>query len=137
MPILDATHYEQIRKAIDIAIDSSILPDSTISMDVYQGEAEEEIIQRVGEYEGLSAAEQAHAVKAAILLTAALIAPNITAIPYYATDGQFTRQPFNGSGRAERLRARADEELAEVEDEEAEPQSVNRPSTSICAKAVW
>jgi hypothetical protein len=137
MAILTEDDYPDIRAVISDGLDSNSLPDPRIALSIFQGEAEEEVIQRVGAFEELEEAAQAHARKAAIYLTAARIAPTITAIAYFGSDGNFDRVTFNGRAQAQILKAYAEEELAKVGDEAAEPLGTSTTSSSARNVAVW
>jgi hypothetical protein len=104
--------YPDVRAAIDISLDTVILPDSVISMAPYAEAAEAELARRVPGY----SEDDARIQRAAIYLTAALLCP---AVPHLIAerqaDGQqYQRQPFDAAARAEALRALADAEINEV-----------------------
>ena len=138
MPILSsADDYKDVRRKVSDGLSAQAWPDTTIQRSVYQGEAEEEIEQRVGSYEDLTDAQKVHARRAAIYLTAALIAPDVTGIAYAASDGNFDYLKFDGLAKAQELRGMAEQELAEVVEPDAEDRVDSPYSCSVPVVVVW
>lgn len=138
MPILEEADFDEVRAALGDGFNVSNCPDSKIALDIFQGEAEEEIVQRVGDLEDLTDAQEAHVRKAAIYLTASRLASTYTVIPgYYGTNGDFRDEQYKASFHEARLRRWVEEELAEVSDEDAEPETVASVSTSVITTAIW
>ena len=131
MAIFDTVDYPEVRRVLFNGLDSAALPDPTIGSEMHKGEAEKEVIERLGAFESLSLENKAHAKKAAILLTAAIIAPTITFLIGTSSDGSVTRIPVSYAERSEKansLRERADMEIAEVNGDAVRLDEPYRPS---------
>lgn len=80
--------YDEIRAAVDVSLDADALPDSVIEYTVYKGEAEARVRQLTA---ALSDAEllvhNADLQRAALLITAGLIAPRIRIIVRETLEG--------------------------------------------------
>lgn len=121
MALLSILEFPAIRAAIDISLSDGNLPDSVIKLSIYQGAAENWVLERdpnAANYaEGGStpdAAKAAHVVNAAIYRTAALLCPvipNITRDDFGADEG-YTRQAMNYAKRADELTDLASAEIA-------------------------
>lgn len=79
---MDNASYDQIRAALDLSLDAGSLPNSVIDQQIYGYAAEAEVLERdplTLTYTVGSAARQ-RAINAAVLLTAARLAPSLPAI---------------------------------------------------------
>lgn len=123
MTILKTTHYATIRAALDVSLDSDMLPDDTISMSIYAGAAEAEVIARDPDAATRTGDELTHIQNAIILITAALLAPAVPHIMEARQDQQsYKRNQIDWAVRAAELRRQADVEIAAVlEPSEATP----------------
>lgn len=90
----DAGDYEQIRKAIDADLTADVLPDELIGLDIYQGEAIEQVNNALIALTDQQRTDNAATIKrAAILLTASLLATKIKVVTSEVLEGdRFTFQ---------------------------------------------
>lgn len=132
MALIDASHYPAVRAAIDISLDDKMLPDSIISLQIYRGSAETEVLDKDPNAATRTGDEQTHIQNATIYLTAARLAP---AVPQLvdARDDQVSwkRKEADWDARADELRALAEAELNEVLQPAAEAPS--RPTVFAAA----
>lgn len=78
-----------VRSALDVSLDSTVLPDSVIGMSIYGGAAEAEVIQRVPDWATRSADQQRVLIGAVAFLTAARLVMAVPQITSERTpDGQ-------------------------------------------------
>jgi hypothetical protein len=113
--LLDASAYPAIRAALDVTLDSAVLPDATIALPLYLGLADLEVKRRDPDWATRAGDALQHLENAAVLLTAAYLAPAIPALtrekfPDYEYWGP--RPPV--TEQAKDLRARALAELAQT-----------------------
>lgn len=113
MPLLlSSANFDEVRAAIDVSLDSDMLPDDVISLGIFQLAAEHEVLRR----EPTAASTDPHAVRAAILLTAARLAPRIPQYVVTAFDDiRLQRAPADWSRLAAELRQQAEVELAAID----------------------
>lgn len=116
MALITAAVYGDIRAAIDISLDETVLPDSIISRDIYAGAAEREVLARDPDALSRSGADRARVTAAAVLFTAARLAPAVPNITSETQPGQsaYTRQAVDWTKRAADLRSLAEIELQAV-----------------------
>ncbi len=115
MTIIRQADYEAIRKAIDVSLDSSVLPDSVIELPIYRDAAEAEVIAADADALTRSGSEAVAICNAAIYLCAARLAMAVPQLQSerMGADYQYTRQ-IDYSKRATELRTLADRELATI-----------------------
>lgn len=115
LSIIDAGSYDQIRAAVDLALDANVLPDATIDQGGFAVAAEQEVIEREALVlpTAINAAEQAlHRQQAVIYLAAARIAQVLPALTEQVLgDSRFSRTGFNSEKRHAQLRLLAEREL--------------------------
>lgn len=114
---IDSKFFDSVRAAIDISLTDDIIPDSVISLPIYQGAAESYVEIR----DPLSATrvgiERLHIYKAIVFLTAAYLVPSV---PFLLREdfGDYNYSRFLDKGHVERLvaslRQRSNAELNEV-----------------------
>ena len=93
---LTSTEYPSIRAVLDVSLDSTVLPDATIALDVFQGAAEADVERQDPSWASRTGAEATAIQQAAIYYTAARIAPR-----YACPSGLRTgAQASWGSGRS-------------------------------------
>jgi len=117
VPILTSADYPAIRAALHTSITDTILPDATIALDIYQGAAEAEIVRRDPDALTRTDDELTHIENAAVLLTAAFLAPAVELVQSEYIPGggyRYQRPEVNWQDRAAVLRQRAETELAAV-----------------------
>lgn len=112
MALLTSDDYEAIRKAIDITLDSTTLPDATIGLDLYVGAGQRDVLAIDPIAETRTGDELQHAKTAAILFTAARL---VGALPQITSEGRpdhsYNRAKVDPQARAAELRANASLEL--------------------------
>ena len=74
---ITSADYEEIRKRIDSAVDDTILPDATIALDTYSGQAEDDVVSLLKDPDGLTTAQQLKVKRACILRCAAELVPAV------------------------------------------------------------
>jgi hypothetical protein len=115
MALITAAVYSDIRAAIDISLDDTVLPDSIIALDLYAGAAEREVLSRDADALTRTGADLARVTTAAVLFAAARLAPAIPNITAEESDDvRYTRQAVDWAKRAADLRALAEIELQAV-----------------------
>ncbi|MCB9172349.1 MAG: hypothetical protein H6637_05435 [Ardenticatenales bacterium] len=80
MSLIDATHYPEIRAALDTTLDATRLPDSVIEQSIYLGAAEAEVLRLDSQAQERvdGGGEEALAIQRAVIyLTAARLAPAV------------------------------------------------------------
>jgi hypothetical protein len=116
--LIDSSVYPEIRALIDSSIAESQLPDSMISMSVFQGMAEKEVVRMYpNAYIETDAAKLSHIQRATIYLTAAFLAPSVPdVISEHFGNYQYRRNSLNTSDLADRLRGMAEDEINQILD---------------------
>lgn len=125
--VLTSVSFPAIRAAIDVSIDSVMLPDSIISLDIYQGRAESELGQLDPDYAERDGDDEIRVKRALVYLTAALlckVVPQITRETIATLSTQRAQVDWNE--RASELRAMANDEVALYVSEDA--RTVNIPT---------
>lgn len=117
MALLTSADYPAIRAALDVALDSTILPDATIALDIYLGAAEREVAALDPDSGTRTGDDLARVKSAVVYLTAALLAPAIPWIVRESVGGQsYERVREDWGALASALRQRAHAEIATVLD---------------------
>jgi hypothetical protein len=114
MSLLATRDYPEVRAALRVGLDDNTLPDEVIGMVQYQGAAEAELLRRDSIAATRTGAAGLRVKSAAILLTAAYLAPAMP-LPESETieGGRYVSKLDTGrTALAESLRARAFAELA-------------------------
>lgn len=116
MPYATVSDYPAMRAALDVTLDATRLPDSTIASAPYHPAAEAEAARRLGTYAAAAASPvQPAATRAVVLLTAARLLPALPNVTQRRLlDTSFTFAPQAIKERVAALRADAARELAEV-----------------------
>jgi len=115
MPILSDTDYPAIRAALDVGLNAQQLPDAIIEQDIFLGAAEAELVRRVADAAGKTGDDLNRVKRAAVWLTAALLAHSvvrITSMSVQTRDLSYSRQTFDPDEKAAELRSRAEAEIA-------------------------
>jgi hypothetical protein len=114
--LLTASEYPAIRAAIDVTLDSELLPDATIGLPLYAGAAEAWVLSRLPTADSLAEPARTAAVRAAMWRCAALLVPAVPQIVSESTqaDHAYTRQGLDIAKRVAQLMALAEEALAEA-----------------------
>lgn len=112
MTLLSAADYPAIRAAIDVSLDSAMLPDDVIALDLYIGAGQRDVLRIDPEAESRTGDELLHAQTAAILFTAARLCGAVPQINQERfPDHEYRRQDVDMAARAANLRALAEDEL--------------------------
>jgi hypothetical protein len=111
--LLTTTEYPAIRAAIDTSLDTDVLPDSIIALDIYAPSAQRDVLALDATAEDRTGDELQHAKNAAIYFCAARL---IGALPQISRETGFDgsgyqRQAVDTAARAAELRGRASAEL--------------------------
>lgn len=112
MSLLSAADFPSIRASLDSGLTATDLPDATIALDVFQGAGEAALLAADPEAATRSGSALAAAKRAAILFTAALLAPTVALVTQeQLPDYSYQRQVATWQQRAGDLRARANAEI--------------------------
>lgn len=117
MTLITSADYDSIRKAIDLDLTATDLPNEVIGLDVFHGAAEREVIARHPTAADETGDDLKRVQAAVIYLVAARLAPTVvrkTSISVQTRDASYSRPAFDGQKRAAELRGLAEVELQEV-----------------------
>lgn len=117
MALIDLSHCDQIRAAILADLAEQHLPNDIITMDIYMGRANAEIVERDTDAESRTGADLNRVTRAAIYLCAAYLCPVVERkmrVQITQRDVSYSRQGFDARARAAELRGMADDELSQV-----------------------
>lgn len=117
MAILTSDDYPAIRAALDIELNSSNLPDATIALDIFSGQADREVYERDPDADDRTGDDANRIKAAAIYFCAALLAPvvvRITSLAVQTRDASYSKPVFDPAERAAELRALAEAAIDEV-----------------------
>ena len=122
--LLTVQTYPMIRAALGVLVDSNLLPDSIIQMDLYAGRAQTWVESRDPSWATRTGADRQHLVNAAVLRCAGLLAPTMPALSSESFLGEYKydANPVDWDARGQALLAEAENEVQEViavTDEEA------------------
>lgn len=115
MPLIDDSAYDEIRAAIDVSLTSKQVPDALISMSIYQGLAERDIINLLptAEVDMDDPVKAVHIRRAVIFLTASHLIPQV---PFIVKENfgnySYTRKDMDLAIQADVLRGLAENEIA-------------------------
>jgi len=112
--ILDSTFNPAIRMALHSSLTTEALPDAMIALNIYLGAAEAEILRRDPDAASRTGTELIVVQNAAVLMTAALLAPAVELMQSEYIPGggyRYQRPEVNWKERAALLRQRAESEL--------------------------
>ena len=127
MSLLTPTLYPQVRAALGVLVDDSLLPDSIISMELYSGRAQTWVEETDPSWATRTGNDRQHLINAVVLRCAGLIAvalPGITQERFGPDDYQYQADSPRWNDRAAQLLAEADNEIQTV---------LSDPTTSIPA----
>lgn len=115
MAILNSSNYPAIRAALDTSLDSDMLPDSILDLDIYSGAADAWVIDRDASAESRTGSDGDRIKRAAVYYCAALLAPAVPSL-VEAKDERlsYKRAAVDWQARARELKAMADEEVSTV-----------------------
>jgi len=115
MAILSNQHYPAVRAALLLGLSAEMLPDDTVASPIFQQAAEAEIVRCDPTAESRTGKEKEAIERAAIYLTAALIAPSIPNVTEHEEDKVRAKvEAINWMERADDLREKATAELNNV-----------------------
>lgn len=112
MTLLTAAEYPSVRAAIDVSLDSDLLPDTIIALDIYAGSAERDVLAIDPGAASLTGSDGAHATAAAVYFCAGRLC---VALPQIVREGyadhSYQRREVDPERRAAELRGLAAAEL--------------------------
>jgi len=117
MAILSSDEYPAIRAVLDTDLNDKNLYDSTIALDIYQGAADQDVLDLDPDAESRTGTDAERILRAAIYFCAARLAPavvRITSLSIQARDLSYSKPVFDPEKRAAELRSMAEEEINEV-----------------------
>lgn len=115
--LLTVQTYPSIRAALGLLVDSNLLPDSIIQMELYAGRAQSWIESEDPAWATRTGADRQHLVNAAVLRCAGLLAnimPALTSETMPGGEYNYSAQPTDWPARAAALMADADDEMQAV-----------------------
>jgi hypothetical protein len=77
-PILDTSDWPAVRAALDIELDATVLPDDTIALSIFQGEAENRFLTRVAGANPAVDLTSQESKNACIYYLAAMLSPHLS-----------------------------------------------------------
>lgn len=112
MALLSSAEYPAIRAAIDVSLDSALLPDAVIALDLYVGAGQRDVLAIDPAAETRTGDDLLHAKTAAIMFTAARLIGSVPLITREQRDTHgYTRQEVDPAQRAADLRTLASAEI--------------------------
>lgn len=117
--ILTVTEYPSVRAVIDMALDASTLPDTTIGLDVYAGATDRYIKQQVADWSTILAGVDADLIanlrNAGVYYCASLIAGSSTVVTSMAVgEARWARSAYDREKHAKWLLGQAQSLIADV-----------------------
>lgn len=129
MPIITSAEYPLVRAALDIRLTSTQLPDATLALAIFLGEAEREVQTRDPLWDSRTGDDEQRLKNAVCYLTAARLAPRMPELTLSSErfgDYTYQRKATDWQSLADDLVARADAEIAGVLSET--PATASMPS---------
>lgn len=120
---LSSTEYPAVRAVLDVDLNTQNLPDTTIALDIYEGAANQDVLDRDPAAASRTGTDGERVLRAAIYFCAARLTGavvRLTSISIQARDLTYAKQTFDPTERAEELRDLANDELDEVLGEETD-----------------
>ncbi len=117
MAILTSAEYPAIRAALDTDLTADTLPDEIISLSIYAGAADNDVLKRDPDAESRTGSEATRITNAAIYYCAARLAPavvRITSLSINTRDLSYQKPTWDPAEKAAELRALADAEIDAV-----------------------
>jgi hypothetical protein len=115
--LIDSGDYAMVRAALDVALDETKLPDTTITLDIYLGAAEREAKSRDSSWASREDDELAQLKAATAYLTAARMVYAViplTAISAQTRDISYSRPAWDAEKKRADLMAMAESEFNEL-----------------------
>lgn len=134
--LLTVQTYPSIRAALGVLVDSNLLPDTIIQMDLYAGRAQSWLESKDPLWATRTGADHQHLVNAVVLRCAGLLAsvmPSLTA-EAFAGEYNYSAQPVDWTARAAALMADAEDEVQQVIAAEEDVSTANMPVMFTSAK---
>lgn len=117
MAIITISDCASIRAAILADLAEQDLPNEIVSLDIFMGRANAEIVERDADAEGRTGADGDRVKRAAIYLCAAYLCPTVERkmrVQVTQRDVSYSRSGFDARARAAELRGMADDEMSQV-----------------------
>ena len=116
--------YPEVRKRIDNLLDDTMLPDATIALDTYSGKAEDDVVARLKDPNGLTAAEERKVKRSCILRCAGELVPAVrSTFRHAAGDFQAEVEKRDWVALQQSLFAASDAEISELAKNDADSSS--------------
>lgn len=114
--LLTVQTYPSIRAALGVLVDSNLLPDSIIQLDLYAGRAQSWLEAKDPLWATRTGADRQHLVNAVVLRCAGLLASVMPALTAEAFAGEYnySQTPVDWTARAAALMADAEDEVQAV-----------------------
>jgi predicted nucleic acid-binding protein len=111
--LIGVGEYPAVRAALDVSLTAAALPDATIALDIFQGAAEREVLDRYPDASSQTGETLLSVIRAAVYLTAAnLVGSMRTETETEVDDLRVRYAPVDSAKRYGELRAKAELELA-------------------------
>jgi len=114
---LSSTEYPAVRAALDTELNDTTLPDATIALDIYEGAANQDVLDLDPSAASRTGTDGERVLRAAIYFCAARLAPvvvRLTSLSITTRDLAYAKAVFDPDEMAERLRKLAHDEMDEV-----------------------
>ena len=134
--LLTVQTYPSIRAALGVLVDSNLLPDSIIQLDLYAGRAQTWLEGKDPLWAARTGADRTHLVNAVVLRCAGLLASVMPALTAEAFAGEYnySQTPVDWTARAAALMADAEDEAQAVITSEADAVTATMPTMFSSAK---
>lgn len=135
--LLTVQTYPSIRAALGVLVDSNLLPDSIIQMDLYAGRAQAWLETKDPLWATRTGADHQHLVNAVVLRCAGLLAsvmPALTAESFKGGEYNYSAEPVDWTARGAALMADAEDEVQQVIAAEEDVSTANMPVMFTSAK---
>ena len=134
--LLTVQTYPSIRAALGVLVDSNLLPDPIIQLDIYAGRAQSWLESKDPLWVTRTGADRQRLTNAVVLRCAGLLAsvmPSLTA-ESFAGEYNYSAQPVDWTARAAALMADAEDEVQQVIAAEEDVSTANMPVMFTSAK---
>ena len=134
--LLTVSLYPQVRAALGVLIDDTLLSDSVIALDLYAGRAQTWLEERDSQWATRTGSARQHLVNAVVLRCAGLLASVMPALTAEAFAGEYnySQTPVDWTARAAALMADAEDEAQAVITSEADAVTATMPTMFSSAK---
>ena len=134
MAILTSADWPAVRAAIDTALDTNMLQDPVIALNIYSGAADQDVLSRDPDAESRTGEDENRVQRAAVFFCAARLIPVVIRVLTLSTttrDLRYSRLVADPETRANELRGLATDEINEILNPGAEAESMPRMFTKV------